>query len=273
LEAQIDFSDVEDSESITVDDARRLASEAVERIRKLLASAQRGERLREGLNVVIAGPPNVGKSTLMNALSMREVSIVSPNPGTTRDLIEVALDLDGYPVMLIDTAGIRDSHDSIEREGIERAHRRARESDLTLWLLECGTAPLPLPPGIEPGLIVWTKSDQIARGEDYCFSTDSLKLRISARTGEGIRELLDEIARFAANRFDGGSALITAQRHSKAFLEAEEALERMLNSRQGAVELLSEDLRLASHSLARIAGRIDAEDVLEEIFSRMCVGK
>ena len=124
LEAQIDFSDVEDAESYTVSDVRRLTSEAIERIRTMLASAQAGQRLREGINVVIAGPPNVGKSTLMNVISKREVSIVSRHPGTTRDLIEVSLDLGGYPLTLVDTAGIRSAEDEVEIGG----HRESTAS-------------------------------------------------------------------------------------------------------------------------------------------------
>ena len=273
LEAQIDFSDAEETESNTLDDVRRLASRAVERIRTILESAHRGERLRAGLNIVIAGPPNVGKSTLMNALSRRDVSIVSPNPGTTRDLIEVALDLDGYPVTLVDTAGIRDAQDAIEVEGIDRARLRAQEADLTLWLAECGSTPAAIPSGIEPVMLVRTKADRAARESESRPSTRNMVHRISARTGEGIGELLDEISDFAARQFDGGAALITAERHRVAFLDAEAALVRALNSGQDALELLAEELRLASWALARIGGRIDVEDVLDGIFARLCIGK
>ena len=134
LEAQIDFSDVEDADALSLDAARAVAAEAARRLRAALAGAEAGARLREGFNVVIAGPPNVGKSTLMNALARRDVSIVSAIPGTTRDLVEVSLELRGYPVTLVDTAGIRDTDDPIEREGVARARRRAEEADLTLWL-------------------------------------------------------------------------------------------------------------------------------------------
>jgi tRNA modification GTPase len=273
VEALIDFADAEDAESITFHDVRRLVSQAADRIRTILATANRGERLREGLNVVIAGPPNVGKSTLMNALSMREVSIVSPKPGTTRDLIEVSLDLDGYPVTLVDTAGICASLDAIEMEGIERARRRARQSDLTLWLSECGSAPSPPPCGVEPVLFVWTKADRVGRGEELCSSTGHFAHCISARTGEGIPELLDEIACFTAMRFDGGSALVTAERHRMAFLKAEAALERALTLGRDVLEFLAEELRQASRALERVGGRVDVDDVLEGIFARLCIGK
>ena len=134
VEAQIDFSDVEDAEGLTLDSVKRAARAAMERIDRALATADAAERLREGFTVVIAGPPNVGKSTLMNALAGRDVAITSPVAGTTRDLIEVFLDLRGYPVTLVDTAGIRDSADPIEQEGVARARRRAEGADLTLWL-------------------------------------------------------------------------------------------------------------------------------------------
>ena len=134
LEAQIDFSDVEDADDLTLQSVRSAAKSAIARIDRALATADSAQRLRDGFTVVIAGPPNVGKSTLMNALAGRDVAIISPIPGTTRDLIEVFLDLRGYPVILVDTAGIRDSLDPIEQEGVARARRRAKSADLVLWL-------------------------------------------------------------------------------------------------------------------------------------------
>ena len=136
IEAQIDFSDQDDVDAADLGQVSRLVETAIEWIRRLLASAQSGERLREGFNVVIAGPPNVGKSTLMNAIARRDVSIVSATPGTTRDPIEVELELRGLPVNLVDTAGIRETEDPVENEGISRARRRAEEADLTLWLTD-----------------------------------------------------------------------------------------------------------------------------------------
>src|SRR6202044_1300485 len=134
-----DFSDQEDVDPAGLARGRRLAAAAAERIGRGLASARSGERLADGVNAAVARPPNVGKSTLMNALARRDVSIVSATPGTTRDPIEVALELRGFPVNLVDTAGIRDSDDPIENEGIARALRRAQGADLTLWLTD-GTA-------------------------------------------------------------------------------------------------------------------------------------
>ena len=134
VEAQLDFSDVEDADSLTADAIREAARRAIDRIDRALASAGSAERLRTGFVVVIAGPPNVGKSTLMNAIAGRDVAITSPFAGTTRDPIEVAIDLRGYPVILVDTAGIRDTGDPVEQEGVRRARQRAERADLTLWL-------------------------------------------------------------------------------------------------------------------------------------------
>ena len=138
VETQIDFTDVEDASDFTLESVKARRARAIGRIDRALATADAAARLRDGFTVVIAGPPNVGKSTLMNALAGRDVAITSPIPGTTRDLIEVFLDLRGYPVILVDTAGIRDAHDPIEQEGVARARRKAESADLMLWLDDCG---------------------------------------------------------------------------------------------------------------------------------------
>jgi tRNA modification GTPase len=269
IEAQIDFSDQEDVDPAGLAHLHRLGETAAARIRRTLASAASGERLRDGFNVVIAGPPNVGKSTLMNAIARRDVSIVSPIPGTTRDAIEVALELRGFPVNLVDTAGIRDTEDPIEKEGVLRARRRADEADLTLWLTEASHAGAFTPPGDRrPALPVRTKSDL---GEA---NSPPGSLSVSAKTGQGIDRLLDAIADAAERLFAGeGPALITATRHRLAFEEALAHLERLLAQPDSPPEFLAEDLRLAARALERIAGRIDVEEVLGEIFSRLCIGK
>jgi len=267
VEAQIDFSDVEDADALSLASARTIAARAAARVRAALAGAAAGERLREGFTVVIAGPPNVGKSTLMNALARREVSIVSANPGTTRDLIEAFLDLRGFPVTLVDTAGLRDSDDPIEREGVARARRRAERADLTLWLVDSTAVQAPPCAGPGPAIAVATKADLGGGGLPGA-------MRISALTGEGIEQLLDAIADVAAEQMTGPApALITLERHRVAYADALAALERALDPAQGELELVAEDLRLAARALERIAGRIDVEDVLGDIFKRLCVGK
>ncbi len=163
VETQIDFTDVEDASDFTLESVRGAARAAIERIDRALATADSAARLRDGFTVVIAGPPNVGKSTLMNALAGRDVAIISPIPGTTRDLIEVFLDLRGYPVILVDTAGIRESHDPIEQEGVARARRRAESADLTLWLDDEGSGPAP---SVESPMLAGADQDRTSREAD-----------------------------------------------------------------------------------------------------------
>ena len=195
VEAQIDFSDVEDADGLTLDAVKRAARAAIGRIDRALATAGAAERLREGFTVVIAGPPNVGKSTLMNALAGREVAITSPIPGTTRDLIEVFLDLRGYPVTLVDTAGIRDSADPIEQEGVARARRRAASADLTLWLDDGAGGETP-----SVGSPSSQRPHQDRPRRDERPGRERGKFAISAKTGAGVDQLLDALADLAEER-------------------------------------------------------------------------
>jgi tRNA modification GTPase len=268
IEAQIDFSDVEDTENLTVNSVKQAALRARDRIDRGLAGAKAAGRLREGFAVVIAGPPNVGKSTLMNALAGRDVAITSPFAGTTRDLIEVSLDLRGYPVILVDTAGIRDADDPVEREGVARALRRAKHADLTLWL-DDQDGPRP-PVNSEQTLAVRTKID---RPESRSAVANS-RFAISAKTGEGVDELLDAIGNLAEERLSSTEpAVLTLERHRQAFQEARDSLSSVLAPEASEPELIAEDLRRAAAALDRVVGRIGVEDVLGEIFSRLCVGK
>ncbi len=318
VEAQIDFSDVEDAGDLTLETVKRAARAAVGRIDRALATADSAERLREGFTVVIAGPPNVGKSTLINALAGRDVAITSPIPGTTRDPIEVFLDLRGYPVILVDTAGIRDSADPIEQEGVARARRRAESADLTLWL-DDGSGGEMLSVG-SPILSVRTKIDLLEDAgpgpngqtslaprpplpnlprkggggrslaqvgelgaasiltegdlEPGAPAMAAAKLAISAITGAGVDRLLDAIADLAEERLSSREpALLTLERHRRAFQDAREALAVTLGPDAAEWELIAEDLRRAAAAMDRIVGRIGAEDVLGEIFARLCVGK
>ena len=268
VEAQIDFSDVEDAGDLTLDSVRRAVRAAIERIDRALATAEAAARLREGFTVVIAGPPNVGKSTLMNALAGREVAITSPIPGTTRDLIEVFLDLRGYPVTLVDTAGIRDSSDPIEQEGVARARRRAKSADLTLWLDDGAGVE---PPSVDgPTLGVRTKIDL----EEATLAIAAPKFAISAKTGAGVDRLLDALADLAEERMSSREpALLTVERHRRAFQDARHALASTLEPNAAEPELIAEDLRRAAAAMDRVVGRIGAEAVLGEIFARLCVGK
>jgi tRNA modification GTPase len=268
VETQIDFSDVEDNSEFTLDSVKSAARVALERIDRALATAGAAARLREGFSVVIAGPPNVGKSTLMNAMAGRDVAITSPLPGTTRDLIEVFLDLRGYPVILVDTAGIRESADPIEQEGVARARRKAESADLTLWLDDGAGGQPPSTGG--PTLAVRTKIDLQGAGN----SSDPRNLAISARTGAGIDRLLDVIANMAEERMSSVEpALLTLERHRRAFHDAREALSATLVSDAAEPELIAEDIRRAAAAMDGVVGRIGVEEVLGEIFARLCVGK
>jgi tRNA modification GTPase len=267
VEAQIDFSDVEDSAEFTLETVRRAAKEAIGRIDRALATADKAQSLRDGFTVVIAGPPNVGKSTLMNALAGRDVAIVSAIPGTTRDLIEVFLDLRGYPVILVDTAGVRESRDPVEQEGVARARRRAESADLTLWLSDGSGDDAP---GLSsPTLTMRTKIDL-----DAGSTPATADLAISAKTGAGVDRLLDVIAGLAEERMSSGEpALLTLERHRRAFLDAREALAAIEAPGAAAPELIAEDLRRAAGAMDRVVGRIGVEEVLGAIFARLCVGK
>jgi tRNA modification GTPase len=269
VETQIDFSDVEDASDFTLESVRRAARAAIERIDRALLTADAAARLREGFTIVIAGPPNVGKSTLMNALAGRDVAITSPIPGTTRDLIEVFLDLRGYPVILVDTAGIRESGDPIEQEGVARARRRAESADLTLWLSDGPRAEAPSLGS--PTLAVRAKIDLV---DSNAPAAGAAELAISAKTGAGVDHLLDVIAELAEERMSSSEpALLTLERHRRAFEDAREALASTLAPSASEPELIAEDLRRAAAAMDRIVGRIGVEDVLGEIFARLCVGK
>jgi tRNA modification GTPase len=274
VEAGIDFSDEGDVPDELIAPAREKIARLAGEIDDTLVASVRSERLREGLVVAIAGPPNAGKSTLLNRLARREAAIVSPYAGTTRDVIEVHLDLDGYPVVLLDTAGIRDTSDPVEEEGVRRARERAADADLVLWLTE------PMADKGQPEMAgtVWQVLNKIdlagreaLRGQ---FTFGGPTFEISAKAGQGVGELTDALGRFAAAYFaDGESALVTRARQ-KALLEtAVAALRRAGQVQTGADEILAEELRLAAHALGRLLGRVDVEDILDKIFKDFCIGK
>jgi tRNA modification GTPase len=278
-ESAIDFSDEADVSARACAEASELVQRLVPRIRAHLDDGRRGEILRAGYRVAIAGPPNAGKSSLLNALARREAAIVSEEAGTTRDIVEVTLDLDGVPVILSDTAGIREAEGKVEREGIRRAVAHARAADLVLWLMD-GAAPGPQRAPAELAadagrlLKVLNKTDLLdGRSPGPTWAAQDV-LGISARTGTGLPELIETIARRAAEQAGAAEApVITQARHRQQLEVCVEVLEGYLAGRTGEVELRAEDLRLAATALGRITGRVDVEDVLEAIFSRFCIGK
>jgi tRNA modification GTPase len=270
LEAEIDFPEEEDVSGASGHHVGEILSPVLAGLKSELAAARAGERLREGVTVVIAGPPNAGKSTLLNALARRDVAIVSPFAGTTRDIIEIHFDLGGCPVTLIDTAGLRESSDTVEQIGVARARDKAKSADLILWLSE---AAAPVPPAVQGGEVwkIFTKSDELPPDARQDFSQG---LCISAEKNENIDILLKGLEDFARSAVsDGHAGLIARERHRKAFEAAANALERVLANPEAPAELLAEDLRVAMFSLQRLTGAVDVEDILGEIFARFCIGK
>jgi tRNA modification GTPase len=274
VEAGIDFSDEADVPAKLLEPALTTARSLRDEIAAALADDNRGERLREGLVVAIAGPPNAGKSSLMNRLARRDVAIVTPHAGTTRDVIEVHLDLGGYPVTLLDTAGIRETEDPVEIEGVRRARARAEAADLVLWVTdataEAGDG------GKAGGPEVWqvrNKIDLLSSRPVSCKSARTLA--VSALTGAGLPELIAALARHAEAALAGAeTSLVTRERHRVALRKVVEALDRALAEGPGGREdIVAEELRLAGRELGRLTGRVDVEDVLDVIFRDFCIGK
>ncbi|MGX1102914.1 MULTISPECIES: tRNA uridine-5-carboxymethylaminomethyl(34) synthesis GTPase MnmE [Bradyrhizobium] len=271
IEAGIDFSDEGDVPAELIAPALEKIRALHDEIKQVLAGQGQGERLRDGLVVAIAGPPNVGKSTLINQLAKREVAIVSPHAGTTRDVIEVQLDLDGYPVTVIDTAGIRETDDPVEQEGVRRARARAAEADLVLWLADSGDAKA-AHGGATPTWLVRNKIDLVrtTAGEGGSYP----EFRISAARGDGLSELIAALVGFAQDYFgtsEGG--LISRTRQRGLLQETIESLQRSIDVVGQGEELAAEELRRAAYSLGRLLGRVDVEDILDVIFREFCVGK
>jgi tRNA modification GTPase len=265
VEAELDFSDEADVSDVDREALRRRLDPLAGDMRAALADAPASERMREGFLVMLLGPPNAGKSTLLNALARRDLAIVSPTPGTTRDMIEAHLDLAGLPVTFVDTAGLREAADEIEKIGVDRVLRRVDTADLVLWLSPGGdTLPGSVPPGI--ALVkVATKSDLFAPPSDW--------LGISAPDGAGLDALFEAVAdRARAALGDGGSALLIRERHRLAVDAALASVEAALGSKKG-LEFVAEDLRSAARSLGRIVGAVDVEHVLDALFGRFCIGK
>ncbi|MCA3722273.1 tRNA uridine-5-carboxymethylaminomethyl(34) synthesis GTPase MnmE [Phenylobacterium sp.] len=281
FEAAVDFPD----EDLPADVARR-ARPALERLTRALAEAvdgvRRGEQVREGYALALVGTPNAGKSTLLNALSRREAAIVTATPGTTRDVIEVSLRLGGYKVILADTAGLRETVDLIEAEGVRRARRRAAEADLRLWVVDGSggaEAASPPPDVLCPGdLCLVAKADLPAGDATARALAESTALglephRVSAHRAADVEGLEAVLTRRVLSALGGAEPpAATRLRHAGLLSEALVRLESAMALAEDP-ELAAEDVRLAARALDRVTGRIGPEDVLDRIFSTFCIGK
>ena len=272
LEAELDFADEADVPERVAEAARPAVRALANEIAGHLRDARGGEILRDGFRIVIAGPPNAGKSSLLNALARRDAAIVSAESGTTRDVIEVRLDLGGYPVILMDTAGIREAGGEIEREGIRRTLDRMRDADLVLWIEDAAASPdgqqaAPQEDDV-PTITVANKIDL----PDAAPSAGAIP--ISASTGDGLDGLLDAILTHVRSRLAASeSVAITRARHRQGLEAARAALEDFLRGAPTALELRAEDLRSAATAIGRLTGRVDVEDILDKIFADFCIGK
>ena len=262
IEARLDFSDEGDvGEALPAGFDARVAAMKAE-METAVAGVGAAERIREGFRVAILGRPNAGKSSLLNALARRDVAIVTPEAGTTRDVLEVPLDIHGFPVVLFDTAGLREAGSAAEAEGVRRARRTAEAADLVLWLEDATLSPEPSPE--VAGRPMW----RIATKVDL--TPNKAVGGISAVTGVGVGELVECLGRAAADAMGAGNALVTRQRQREAIGEAITALAAAPGA---AAEVKADLLRAASEAIGRLSGRVDVEDVLDRLFREFCIGK
>jgi tRNA modification GTPase len=270
LEAEIDFVDEEDVPQSVLDNTRLKINSLLVEIDTHLGDGNLGERLRDGFVVAVIGAPNAGKSSLVNALARREVAIVTPIAGTTRDVLEVPLNLGGYPVIIMDTAGLRETEDEVESIGIARAKDRAQNADIVVALFDATQErdEETLSQINKDTIIVETKID-LRKG----FQSHEI-LGVSVQDGKNLDQLIEKItARIAqkTTRKNPTMPLLTRARHREAVNETRAHLQRAAYNPQP--ELLAEDIRLATRALGRITGRVDVEDLLDIIFSQFCIGK
>lgn len=277
LEAEIDFAPEEEVSDglLTVigPDLQRLRAE----IDQHLGDDRRGERLRAGLQVALIGPPNAGKSTLLNLLARREVAIVTDIPGTTRDVLEVPLDLGGYPLTIVDTAGLRSTTDPIEMIGVDRARGKARDADIVLALFDGA-----IWPGIdmetsklidERTLVLLNKIDLLGQEAIATIGHRDV-IGLSCRTGEGIERLEEALEALARQRMAASDVpVLTRARHREALTEVTASLSSFHRDATPELVLAAEDLRCAMNAMGRITGAVGVEDVLDRIFGEFCIGK
>lgn len=285
LEADIDFADEEIPDDVTKNVAPIVADVSRE-IVEHLEDGHRGERLRNGLQIAILGQPNVGKSTVLNFLSRRDVAIVSDIAGTTRDVLEVHLDIAGFPVTIADTAGLRDATDQIEAEGIKRAEKKAQEADLKIILCDAQEWPnidRRTQALIDENTIILVNKIDLNQQSILCETMVTLKnvknqpigvWPISAKQENGLDDFLLFLTKIVEDKMDlSDLPTLTRTRHRLNLVDSYDHLIRFQNNNSGEIVLLAEDLRMAARALGKITGQVDVEEILGKIFSEFCIGK
>lgn len=271
IEAAVDFVEEEGVAEAAIKLARSDIVSLASDMSAALEIGGQAAAIRDGIKVVLAGLPNTGKSSLLNALAKREAAIISPRPGTTRDVIEIAIEIEGMAVLLTDTAGLRDSSpDEIETIGIARTHRELDEADLIVWVSSPDVAGSEKPwGGMKPSLRILNKSDLLSS-----IPCSSQPLAVSAQSGAGMPKMVAALAELIREKYGHVSdPVIVRDRQRQAVMESIRHLNDSLSHGPSQLELTAEDLRKAAHALARITGRIDVEDLLDAIFSEFCIGK
>jgi tRNA modification GTPase len=276
IEAEIDFSNEDIPENL-FNQVKPNLEQICSEIQAHLAEGYKGERIRNGVQIAVIGEPNVGKSSLINALAKRDVAIVSDIAGTTRDVIEVHLDIGGFPVTLADTAGLRETGDVIEQEGVRRALKKAEDADLRILMLDARnqTVPADIAKACdERTMILWNKSD-LAKGVPENSGLSVLgEWAISAKSGEGVGHWLDDVKNWIKDHFSTGSSVyLTRERYRRSLEDVLESLDRAFVIQEKEPILAAEDVRLAMRALGRITGHVDVEDLLDVVFSEFCIGK
>lgn len=280
VEAALDFPD-EEIDFIADSSVAADLENLLGRLDALQGGARQGCLVREGIQVVIAGPPNVGKSSLLNALSGTDAAIVTAVPGTTRDLLHREIQIDGLPLHIIDTAGLRHSDDLVEREGIRRARDQIEEADAILWLFDDSRAPDDLEfdpaqlPRQVPLTLVRNKIDLSGRPPGRTQTWRGTEIAISARDGTGLDALRAHLKQIAGYQETTEGAFLARRRHLDALGRAQDALRQARTALQatGSAELTAEDLRLAQQALGEITGEVTSDELLGRIFSSFCIGK
>jgi len=274
IEAKIDFAEGDLPEKV-LKEVHKSIKDIHKDIQQILENNKVGEKIRDGFKVSIIGEVNAGKSSLLNLLSKREVAIVSEEEGTTRDVIETFLNIDGYPVILADTAGIREAKNEVEKKGISLALGKSKESDLNIIMIDNSSKVVnhKIKDLINEDSIVLLNKSDIKDNQNHKFDADTIL--VSVRENKNIDILIKKLKKKLSNKFTlNNSILITRERHRAKLNECLKEIDNFLNKDQNKdIELAAEDLRMATRHLGSIVGKVDVEEILGSIFKDFCIGK